>query len=110
MDYQRIILVGNATVDAETKQSKKGDVTYTTFSVAVGGVQPKPTYFPVTLFGARGKKLAQYIKKGAQVLVEGRIEVNDKGRFNVIADNVALGPRPAEQPKQAGKKSSKKSS
>lgn len=91
MDYQKIILVGNATSDAEQRKSRKGDVTYTTFSIAVSGNKDQVTYFPVALFGKLAEVAERHVAKGRQVLVEGRIAVNDKGRFNVIADHIRLG-------------------
>lgn len=94
MDYQRLILVGNVTRDAEGKTSKKGDVAFTTFAVGVGDRKGESTFFPVTVFGEYGKKIAEHVTKGRQVLVEGRISVGDKGRFNVVADRVVFGPGP----------------
>ncbi len=97
MNYQKLILVGNATNDAERKTSKSKEVSYTTFSVGVSDGKEKTTYFPVTVFGKLGESVAEYLKKGRQVLVEGRIQVDDNGRFNVIADRVTFGPSPAEK-------------
>jgi single-strand DNA-binding protein len=94
MDYQKLILVGNATVDAEQKTSKKGDVAYTTFSVGVSEAKDKTTFFPITVFGKHGEAVAKYITKGRQVLVDGRITVGDNNRFNVVADRVRFGPEP----------------
>ena len=39
--------------------------------------------------------MAKYVTKGRHVLVDGRIQVNDKGYFNVVADRVQFGPEPA---------------
>ncbi len=94
MDYQKLVIVGNVTRDAERKTSKKGDVNFTTFSVAVSDGKDRTTFFSVTLFGKIGETLAEYITKGRQILVEGRITVNDNGRFNVVADHVELGASP----------------
>ena len=103
MDYQKIILTGNATKDAERHQSKKGDVEFTTFSVAVGDGKDKTTFYPVVTFGKLGEKVAVLIKKGQQVLVEGRIDVNEKGYFSVIAAQIRLGlaPSPIQSIKKA---------
>ena len=90
MNYQKVILVGNATRDAERHKSKKGDVSYTTFSVRVGDTKDRTTFFPVTVFGKQGEAIAEYVTKARLVLVEGRIEVSDTGRFNVVADRVRL--------------------
>ena len=91
MNYQKLIIAGNATVDAERKTSKKGDVSYTTFSVGVSDGKDKTTFFPVTVFGKHGEAVAKYVTKGREVLVEGRIDVGENGRFNVVANRVLFG-------------------
>ena len=91
MNFQKIIVAGNATTDAERRTSKKGDVVYTTFNVGVSDAKDRSTFFPVTVFGKQAEALAKLVTKGRQVLVEGRVEVSDKGRFNVIARSVKLG-------------------
>ena len=108
MNYQKLILAGNATGDAQRRTSKKGDVSYTTFSVGVSDGKERTTFFPVAVFGKHGEAVAKYVTKGRQVLVEGRVEVSDNGRFNVVADRVRLGapagePDAARKPKKATK-------
>jgi hypothetical protein len=46
-----LIIVGIAAGDAQKQMSKKGDVTYTTFGLAVSRSKEQATFFPVTLFG-----------------------------------------------------------
>jgi single-strand DNA-binding protein len=92
MNYQKLIVAGNTTGDAQARKSKEGDVSYTTFSVAVSSAKEKSTYFPVTAFGKTGEAAAKFLTKGRPVLVEGRVEVGENGRFNVIADRVVFGP------------------
>lgn len=94
MDYQRLILVGNATDDAQRLTSKKGDVTYTILSVGVSDSKDRTTFFPIIVFGKYGETVAKYVTKSRQVLVDGRVQVNDKGRFRVIADRVRFGSGP----------------
>jgi single-stranded DNA-binding protein len=103
MNYQRIILAGNATGDAEQKTSKKGDVRFTTFSVGVSEGEDSTTFFPVTVFGEFGEAIAQHITKGRELLVDGRITVSEKGYFNVVADRVRLGSDPRKHAKSAKK-------
>jgi len=91
MDYQRILLIGNATRDSESQISQKGDVQYTTFTVGVGDRKGQSTYFPIVAFGNLSEIASKYINKGKQVLVEGRLDVSENGRFSVIADNIHLG-------------------
>jgi single-stranded DNA-binding protein len=99
MNYQKIIIAGNATKDAKTWEAKSKQVNFTTFSVAVNKGKDKATFFPVTAFGKTGELAAQYITKGRQVLVEGRVETGEKGRFNLIADRIIFGfaPSPKEE-------------
>jgi single-strand DNA-binding protein len=93
MNYQRLTLVGNATDNAQRLTSKKGDVTYTTLNVGVGDGKNSTTFFPIIVFGKLGEAVAKYVTKGRQILVDGRIQVNDKGRFRVIADRVQFGSK-----------------
>ena len=94
MNYQRLILVGNVTDTPERRTSESGKVNYTSFSVGVSDGKDKSTYFPVLVFGKYGETVAEYVTKGSQVLVEGRVQLNDKGRFRVIADRVRFGSEP----------------
>lgn len=91
MNYQKLILVGNATSDAQSHTAKESDVTYTTFRLGVSDAKDRPIYFPITVFGKQGEIVAQHVTKGRQVMVEGRIEASDTGRFNVVADRVLFG-------------------
>ena len=93
--------MGNATEDAQRLKSKKGDVTYTTFDVGVGDGKDRTTFFPITVFGEYGETVARFVTRGRQVLVDGRIQVSDKGRFSLIADRVQFGsePKPTKKSK-----------
>ena len=53
MNYQKTIVVGNATKDAEQRKSKDGETTFTTFDVGVSDTKDKTTYFPIVVFGKR---------------------------------------------------------
>jgi single-strand DNA-binding protein len=101
MNYQKLIVAGNTTGDAESRKAKESDVSYTTFSVAVGKGKEKPTYFPVVAFGKTGELAAKYLTKGKLVLVEGRIDGGENGRFSVLADRVVFGPGKREAQKPA---------
>ena len=85
MDYQRIILLGNTTAQAEVKQAKN-DTPYALFSVAVGKGKDEAIFFPVTLFGDQAERAGEMLSKGTRVLVEGTVDVNpDTGKFRVLA-------------------------
>ena len=102
MNYQKIILVGNTTNNSQLRTSKEGSITYATFSVGVSESKDRTVFFPIAVFGKRAEASAKYISRGRQVLVEGRIEVSDQGRFNVVADHMRLG-LPTGQPEPTKK-------
>ena len=95
INYQKLVLVGNASTDAKLRKSKKGDITFASFGMGVSNNKDHTSFFPVVAFGQMGETLSSQITKGRQVLVEGRIEVN-LGRFNVVADRVVLGVLPQQ--------------
>jgi single stranded DNA-binding protein len=74
MDYQKIILVGNAT-DAAKVQQPEGKSAFMDFTVAVNRSREETDFFPVRYFGTLAEGTIQ-IKKGAKVLVEGRVEIS----------------------------------
>lgn len=94
MNYQKLIIAGNATRDAELKKSQSGEVTYATLRVAVNDGKRETVYFPVTIFGKQAEIVAEYVTKGRAVLVEGHIEAAKNGGMNVVADRVIFGPHP----------------
>ena len=94
MNFQHITIVGNATEDAQKRTAKSGDATFTTFTVAVSDGKENTTFFPVTVFGNSVDAVAQYVTKGREVLVTGRIQVNENKFFKVIASRVQFGREP----------------
>ena len=58
MYYQKLILAGNATADAERRTSKKGDVTYTTFCVGVRDGKDRTTLLPASLTARLTERIA----------------------------------------------------
>lgn len=100
MDYQKIILVGNAT-DAAKVGKPEGKTAYADFTVAVRRSHQETDFFPVRCFGNLSKAAAR-IKKGAKVLVEGRVEIDrfipEKGEarktIRVLADAVRIVQQP----------------
>jgi single-strand DNA-binding protein len=100
MNYQKVIVAGRATADAVQREAKSGEMKFTTFDVAVNDGKDQVTYFPVTVFGKTGEAAAKYVTKGRQVMFDGRIQVNDKKYFKVIADRVQFGPEPVAANKE----------
>jgi single-stranded DNA-binding protein len=102
MNYQKIILVGNATEDARKRTSGKEGVSYTTFGLAVSKNKNRTIFFPVAVFGKLGQVAAKYITKGRQLLVEGEVEIGHNGHFSVLAKRIILGPS-TKEPKPTNK-------
>jgi single-strand DNA-binding protein len=77
----KVILVGNLGNDPETKYTQ-GGMAITTLSLATtsvrkdkdGNQQEKTEWHRVKLFGKLGEIAGEYLKKGRQVYIEGRIE------------------------------------
>ncbi len=79
MSYQNLTIVGNVGRDAELKYTQ-GGIAVLKFSVGVNKTIGKgedkrqtTTWFNVTVWRERAEVLAEYIKKGMQVLVTGEI-------------------------------------
>ena len=102
MDYQKFIIIGNATDDAKIQKSKRGDVTFATFSLGAKNSNDRTSFFPVVVFGKLGEALVSKVTKGRKVFVDGHIEVSNIGRFNVVAERVILGALP-QAPKSVKK-------
>ena len=74
--YQKLIIIGNLGKDPEMRYTPDGKV-ITTLSVATSRKAKgadETTWFRVTVFGQQAEACNQYIKKGARVLVEGRLQ------------------------------------
>jgi single-strand DNA-binding protein len=96
MDYEKLILVGNTTGDAEVKQPE-GKTTYADFTLAVSRTKEHTTFFPVRVFGKRAET-CEKVKKGPKVLVEGTLDISEyadeegqkRMTFRVLADTYRL--------------------
>lgn len=93
MNYAKVILVGKVGRDAEMRYTPSGQAV-TSFSVAVnetytkdGQVQKKTTWFRVSCWGKLAENCNQYVKKGMEVLVEGRLTPDDQGNPRVFESN-----------------------
>src|SRR3989338_2366485 len=112
MDLNRATILGRLTRDPESRTTGTG-ITVTNFSVATSTVwtdaQTKEKkelteFHNVVAWRRLGEIVAQYLKKGNQVYVEGRIQTRSyeaqdgtkKYRTEIIADNlIMLGSRVA---------------
>jgi single-strand DNA-binding protein len=108
MYLNKALIIGNLTRDPELKSLPSG-MQVTSFSVATnrvwkdkaGARQESSDYHNIVVFGRQAETAAQYLKKGASVLVEGRIQTRSwdgtdgkkQYRTEIVADRVQFGPR-----------------
>lgn len=108
MFLNKAFIIGNMTRDPELKALPSGSKV-ASFGVATnrvykdkdGNRQEAAEFHNIVAFGRLGELCAQYLKKGSQVLVEGRIQTRSweaqdgskKYRTEIIADNVQFGSR-----------------
>lgn len=99
----KVMLIGNAGRDAEMRYTANGTA-QTQFSLAVnsnrrgasGEWETETEWFNVVMFGDRAERVSQYVTKGKQLYVEGRLRTrtwdDDQGqrhyRTEVIANDV----------------------
>lgn len=103
----KAILFGNLTRDPELRALPSG-MNVVNFSIATNRVfrdrdgkkQEQTDFHNVVVFGRQADIVAQYLKKGSSVFVEGRMQTRswDKNgekhyRTEVVADRVQFGPR-----------------
>ncbi len=112
MYLNKAILVGNLTRDPELKAIPSGNkvctfsiATNRTYKDAKGVRQEKTDYHNIVVWGKTAENVATYIKKGSQILVEGRMETRSwddtatntkKYRTEIIADMVQFGSKPVD--------------
>ncbi len=110
MYLNRALVIGNLTRDPELKSLPSG-IQVTSFSVATnrvwkdknGAKQESTDYHNIVVFGRQAETTAQYLRKGSNVLIEGRMQTRSwdatdgskKYRTEIVADRVQFGARPA---------------
>ncbi len=108
MYLNKALIIGNLTRDPELRALPSG-IQVANMSVATnrvwkdknGAKQESVDYHNVVVFGRQAETAAQYLKKGASVLVEGRMQTRSwdaqdgtkKYRTEVVADRIQFGPR-----------------
>ena len=107
MYLNKAIVYGNLTRDPEIKALPSG-IQVASFSIATnrvykdknGARQEQSEFHNIVVFGRQAETAAQYLKKGATALVEGRMQTRSwdsegvkKYRTEIIADRVQFGPR-----------------
>lgn len=108
MYLNKAIVFGNLTRDPEMRSLPSG-IQVTSFSVATnrvykdknGAKQENTDYHNIVVFGRQAETVAQYLRKGSSVLVEGRMQTRSwdgpdgkkNYRTEIVADRVQFGPR-----------------
>ena len=109
MYLNKAIVIGNLTRDPELRSLPSG-IKVCSFSLATnrvwkdknGAKQEAADYHNVVVFGRQAETVAQYMKKGNSILVEGRMQTRSwddktsgekKYRTEIIADRTQFGPR-----------------
>lgn len=116
MYLNKAIIVGNLTREPELKALPSGQkvasfslATNRTWKDAQGAKQEAVDYHNIVVFGNQAETVTSYLKKGSQVLIEGRIQTrswDDKEtgkkvhRTEIIADRVQFGNKPNEVEKK----------
>ncbi len=107
MYLNKALIIGNLTRDPELKAIPSG-IKVCSFSVATnrvwkdkeGNKKEAADFHNIVVFGRQAETVAQYMRKGSQVLVEGRIQTRSwddastgvkKYRTEIIADRVQFG-------------------
>jgi len=81
--YNRVILAGNLTRDPELRYTPKGTAiarigmaVNRTWKTETGETKEEVTFVDVDAFGRQAEVIAQYMKKGRPLLVEGRLKLD----------------------------------
>ena len=108
MYLNKVIIVGNLTKDPEIKQLPNGS-NVANFSVATnrtwkdsnGAKQEDVEYHNIVIFGKMADTVAQYMRKGSQLMIEGRLQTQSwekdgvkKYRTEIVAESVQFGAKP----------------
>lgn len=104
--FQKLIIVGHVGRDPELRYTQSG-VAVTDFSIATNEVwgsgddrQEKTTWFRVTCWRGLAETVAQYVKKGKPILVEGTVDAtawtddsgNPRAQLEITARTVKFLP------------------
>jgi single-strand DNA-binding protein len=125
MYLNKAILIGNLTRDPELKAIPSGNkvctfsmATNRTYKDASGVRQEKTDYHNIVVWGKTAENVAQYMKKGSQILIEGRMETRSwddaatgtkKYRTEIIADTVQFGSKGSDAPRASSTSSASSS-
>lgn len=104
MDINKIILIGRLVKDAELKYIAGSGTPVATFKIAVGRKYnkekenaAKADFIPILLWGKIAESISEYLVKGKQIAVEGRLQTRSYDKdgtkryiTEVVANEVQL--------------------
>ena len=109
MYLNKTFIIGNLTRDPELKALPSGSkvcsfgmATNRVFKNKDGQRQDATEYHNIVVFGRQAETVAQYMKKGSSILVEGRMQTRSwddktsgekKYRTEIVADRTQFGPK-----------------
>lgn len=112
--FNKVILVGNLTRDPELRYTPKGTAiakiglaVNRVWTTETGEKKEEATFVDVDMFGRTAENVAQYMRKGSSLLVEGRLRLDQwddkqtgqkRSRLGVVAEIVQFlgSPRGSE--------------
>ena len=110
--FNKVILVGNLTRDPQVKYTPSGmavadvglAVNHSWFDKQTNSRKEEATFVDVTLWGRTAEIAGEYLAKGRQVLIEGRLKLDQwddkqtgqkRSKLTVVGENMTmLGSRP----------------
>ena len=108
MNLNRVLLIGNLTRDPELKNLPSGTA-IASFGLATNRTWKDPSgqkkedtqFHNIVSFGKQAEVMAQYLKKGSTVLIEGRLQHRNwdgadgtkKNRTEVVVETFQFGPK-----------------
>ena len=110
-NFNRVVLMGNLTRDPELRYTPNGTAV-AKFSIAVNRKykeNEETSFFDIVFFGKPAEIIAEYMKKGRPLLIEGRLqqqrwETDDgqkRSKIEVIGENFQfIGGRDQESPRK----------
>ena len=109
MTINKVFLTGNLTRDPEKRNA--GETPVLSFGIAVNEYRKETQYanfFDINVFGNQAKNLADLIKKGDKVTIEGRLHYaswekdgQKRSKVDITADWVELFRARSEKPESA---------
>jgi len=122
MDLNKVIILGRVTADPQLRTTPGGQ-SVTTLGVATnrawtdknGAKQEEAEFHNVVIWGRQAEVAAQFLTKGAMVLIEGRLRTRSwtdkqgqqRRTTEIMSERMQLGPRPMGGGQGGGAKGAK---